>query len=67
MTEKCPVKVWPRTGSGMKPHQCTRAANGRRGLCVQHEKILNKYRDLPLIDGGRIYDSGRRTPEKVTP
>jgi hypothetical protein len=62
--EKCLVKVWPTKGPSM-PRQCTRNATGERGLCVQHEKMLDRYNNLPLVDGSRISISGRRTPPRV--
>jgi hypothetical protein len=59
---KCPVKVWPAYG---RPRQCSRSALGKRGLCMQHEKMLDRYNDLPLIDGGSISVSGLRHPPRV--
>jgi hypothetical protein len=62
---QCPVQVWPSTGNGVKPRQCSRSARGRRGLCLQHEQMLNRYNDLPLIGGGRVFASGRRTAPRI--
>lgn len=61
--EKCPVKVWPVHGPIM-PRRCTRSAGGERGLCLQHEKMLDRYKELPLMDGGNVTASGKRYPRR---
>jgi hypothetical protein len=51
----CPVKVWPSDGP-LKAKQCSRlVAEGYDGLCRQHRRVLDRYQDLPLMDGGRVW------------